>query len=302
MAAIALFINPDRPEAVSLATDLIDRLVELGHMVNLAPDSAKTLGFPRPPFPINLVKLPGEAIEPLSRGESYEPNEPMGSKLDLAVSLGGDGSMLRAVSDVADEGVPVLGVNYGSLGYLTDIKPEAALSAIEQFLAGDYTIEERLRLHCRFEDGTSVNALNEAIVEKVDSGRTVNLAVRIDGEFFTSYAADGLIAATPTGSTAYSLSAGGPILAPTMNAVILTPVAPHTLFDRSLVLLPSSQLEVEVLGDRPAAVAVDGRSLGELGEGGVLTVSVSDRPARLVTLGRRGFHQALKSSFGLSDR
>ena len=271
-------------------------------MVNLPPDSAKTLGFPRPPFPINLDKLPGEAIEPLSRGESYKPNEPMGSKLDLAVSLGGDGSMLRAVSDVADEGVPVLGVNYGSLGYLTDIKPEAALSAIEQFLAGDYSIEERLRLHCRFDDGTSVNALNEAIVEKVDSGRTVNLAVHIDGEFFTSYAADGLIAATPTGSTAYSLSAGGPILAPTMHAVILTPVAPHTLFDRSLVLLPSSELVIEVLGDRPAAVAVDGRSLGELGEGGSLTVSVSDQPARLVTLGQRGFHQALKSSFGLSDR
>ena len=239
----------------------------------------------------------------MDRTELAHLDDHIGEKLDLAVSLGGDGSMLRAVTAVADDGVPVLGVNYGSLGYLTGIEPDSASEAVEQFLAGDYVIEERIRLRCRLGNGTEVCALNEAIVEKVDSGRTVNLAVHIDGEFFTSYAADGpLIAATPTGSTAYSLSAGGPILAPTMNAVILTPVAPHTLFDRSLVLLPSSELVVEVLGDRPAAVAVDGRSLGELDDGGSLTVSVSDQPARLVTLGQRGFHQALKSSFGLSDR
>ena len=280
MAAIALFVHADRPEALKLAAELIDRLDGEGHQIRLTLESAEAVG----------------------RTDLAHQDDDIGEKLDLAVSLGGDGSMLRAVTAVADEGVPVLGVNYGSLGYLTGIEPDAASEAVEQFLAGDYIIEERIRLRCRLGDGTEVSALNEAIVEKVDSGRTVNLSVHIDGEFFTSYAADGLIAATPTGSTAYSLSAGGPILAPTMHALILTPVAPHTLFDRSLVLLPSSELVIEVLGDRPAAVAVDGRSLGELGEGGSLTVSVSDQPARLVTLGQRGFHQALKSSFGLSDR
>ena len=280
MAAIALFVHADRPEALSLATDLIGRLDADGHEVRLPPEPAEAAG----------------------RTDLAHPGYQIGEKLDLAVSLGGDGSMLRAVSAVADHGVPVLGVDYGSLGYLTDIKPEAAPDAVERFLAGDFRIEERIRLICRLDDGTEVSALNEAIVEKVDSGRTVHLAVHIDGEHFTSYAADGLIAATPTGSTAYSLSAGGPIVAPTMGAVILTPVAPHTLFDRSLVLLPSSELIIEVLGYRPAAVAVDGRSLGQLGDGGSLTVSVSDRPARLVTLGQRGFHQALKSSFGLADR
>lgn len=280
MAAIALFVHADRPEALKLAAELIDRLDGDGHQIRLTLESAEAVG----------------------RTDLAHQDDDIGEKLDLAVSLGGDGSMLRAVTAVADDGVPVLGVNYGSLGYLTGIEPDAASDAVERFLAGDYQIEDRIRLSCRLNGGTEVSALNEAIVEKVDSGRTVNLAVHIDGEFFTSYAADGLIAATPTGSTAYSLSAGGPILAPTMHAVILTPVAPHTLFDRSLVLLPSSELVIEVLGDRPAAVAVDGRSLGELGEGGSLTVSVSDQPARLVTLGQRGFHQALKSSFGLSDR
>ena len=280
MAAIALFVHADRPEALSLAAELIDRLDGDGHEIRLPPEPAEAVG----------------------RADLAHLDDHIGEKLDLTVSLGGDGSMLRAVTAVADHGVPVLGVNYGSLGYLTDIQPEAAPEAVERFLTGDYSIEERIRLSCRLDDGTEVSALNEAIVEKVDSGRTVHLAVHIDGEYFTSYAADGLIAATPTGSTAYSLSAGGPIVAPTMGALILTPVAPHTLFDRSLVLLPSSELVVEVLGDRPAAVAVDGRSLGELGEGGSLAVSVSDQPARLVTLGQRGFHQALKSTFGLADR
>ena len=280
MAAIALFVHPGRAEALSLAADLIRRLEADGHDVCLARQSAEAVG----------------------RTDLAWPDGRMGKGLDLAMSLGGDGSMLQAVTVVADEGVPVLGVNYGSLGYLTDIRPEAAWGAVERFLAGDFRIEERLRLSCRLGDGTVVNALNEAIVEKVDSGRTVSLAVSIDREYFTSYAADGLIAATPTGSTAYSLSAGGPILAPTMDAVILTPVAPHMLFDRSLVLPPASELVIEVLGDRPAAVAVDGRSMGELGAGGSLTVTVSDRPARLVTLGQRGFHQALKSTFGLADR
>lgn len=280
MAAIALFVHADRTEALRLAARLIDSLDGDGHEIRLTPESAETVG----------------------RTDLAHDDDDIGEKLDLAVSLGGDGSMLRAVTAVSDHEVPVMGVNYGSLGYLTDIQPEAASDAVERFLEGDYRIEERIRLSCRLDDGTEVGALNEAIVEKVDSGRTVDLAVHIDGDFFTSYAADGLIAATPTGSTAYSLSAGGPILAPTMHALILTPVAPHTLFDRSLVLLPDSELVIEVLGDRPAAVAVDGRSLGQLELGGSLTVSVSDQPARLVTLGQRGFHQALKSSFGLADR
>ncbi len=280
MAAIALFANPDRPVALTLAAELISKLDGEGHQIRLSTEPAGAL----------------------DRTDLAHPDSTIGQGLDLAVSLGGDGSMLRAVTAVADGGVPVLGVNYGSLGYLTDFQPEAAWDAIEGFLAGSYAIEERMRLSCELGDGTTARALNEAIVEKVDSGRTVRLAVHIDGEFFTSYAADGLIVATPTGSTAYSLSAGGPIMAPSMHAMVLTPVAPHALFDRSLVLTPASELVIEVLGDRPAAVAVDGRSLGQLDVGEPLKVTVSDRPARLVTQGQRGFHPALKSTFGLADR
>mgnify|MGYP000847070667 CR=1 FL=1 len=124
----------------------------------------------------------------------------------------------------------------------------------------------------------------------------------IDGRFFTNYVADGLILATPTGSTAYSLSARGPIVDPTHRAMLLTPVSPHSLFDRSLVLDPASEVEVAVLGDRAAAVSVDGEELGVLEPGCRVTVAPSPTPARLVTFGTRDFHQILKAKFGLSDR
>jgi len=130
----------------------------------------------------------------------------------------------------------------------------------------------------------------------------VRLGVSIDGAFFTSYVADGLIVATPTGSTAYSLSARGPIVAPSHRALVMTPVSPHTLFDRSLILGPTSVVEVTVLGDRDAAVSVDGQEQGRLAVGESIRITASPDPARLVTFGGRDFHQILKAKFGLSDR
>jgi len=144
--------------------------------------------------------------------------------------------------------------------------------------------------------------LNEVVVEKQSLGRTIRLGVSIDGRFFTSYVADGLILATPTGSTAYSLSARGPIVDPMHRAILLTPVSPHSLFDRALVLDPASTVEVAVLGDRPAAVSVDGVQHGRLEPGEHVTVTAAAAPARFVTFGARDFHQILKAKFGLSDR
>ena len=149
---------------------------------------------------------------------------------------------------------------------------------------------------------TEVVALNEAVIEKTPSGHTVRLAVIVDGEFFTTYAADGLIVATPTGSTAYSFSARGPIVAPTHRCLVLTPVSPHMLFDRTLVLDPHTSLKLEVTGHRPATVSVDGRNLVELQPGDAIECTASPRTARLVTLGHHDFHGILKTKFGLADR
>ena len=146
-------------------------------------------------------------------------------------------------------------------------------------------------------------ALNEAVVEKSQMGHTVRLEVELDGRPFTSYVSDGLILATPTGSTAYSFSAGGPIVDPRHRAVLMAPVAAHMLFDRALVLRPDCEIRVRVGGDRPAGVSVDGRA-GSAARSPVTRWSAPpvDRPARLVTFGTHDFHAVLRAKFGLSER
>lgn len=255
-----------------------------GHDAWVGPDDAKALGLDE----VGAERPPAEA--------------------DLALSLGGDGTTLRAVDLVSAAGVPVLGVNVGLLGYLNEIEPSGLTDALDGFLAGRHTIEERMMLEVRVQrrsDGTDapVRALNEAVLERDESGHTVRIAVRIDGAAFTTYAADGLIVATPTGSTAYSLSARGPIVSPSHRALLLTPVSPHMLFDRSLVLDPAQDLALEVIGHRRAVLSVDGRRAGLLAEGDTLLCAASDVPARFVRFpGARHFHQILKSKFGLADR
>ena len=220
--------------------------------------------------------------------------------------LGGDGTMLRAVGLLDGAPVPLLGVNVGVLGYLTEIEPPGLTDALERFVAGpqagEWWLDERMMLGVTVEGVGSWRALNEAVVEKQESGHTVRLLARIAGAPFTSYAADGLIVATPTGSTAYSLSARGPVVSPKHRAMLLTPVSPHMLFDRTLVLEPSETVEIEVAGFRPAELAVDGQRVATLAEGDVVTCCPAAETARFVRLSAHLFHQILKSKFGLADR
>ena len=165
------------------------------------------------------------------------------AEADLVLSLGGDGTMLRSVRLLEGAPIPVLGVNLGSLGYLTQVEPDRLTESLDRFVAGPesgaWKLDRRMMLDVAVNGVVVGRALNEAVVEKAESGHTVRLLARIDGEPFTYYAADGLIVATPTGSTAYSLSARGPVVSPRHRAMLLTPVSPHMLFDRTLVLDPS---------------------------------------------------------------
>ncbi len=238
----------------------------------------------------------------------------------LVVSVGGDGTMLRAVDEAARHGVPVMGVNVGQLGYLTEVDPSGWREALEAWEGGRFEVQERMLLAVRIEcgeglgippsgddapepldDGTYL-ALNEVVVEKTPTGKMVRLGVVLDGQGFTTYAADGMIVGTPTGSTAYALSARGPIIDPTHRALVLAPVAPHSLFDRALVLLPTTVVRMVVEGDRPATVSIDGRSVGQIGVGDTVVATSAGRSAQLVTFGDRNFHGILKAKFGLSDR
>jgi NAD+ kinase len=225
---------------------------------------------------------------------------------DLVVSLGGDGTMLRSVRLLQGAPVPVLGLNLGSLGYLTELEPERVDEALERFLqgsaAGGWRIDERMMLDVAVNGRHVGHALNEVVVEKAQAGHTVRLLARIDGEPFTYYAADGLIVATPTGSTAYSLSARGPVVSPRHRAILLTPVSPHMLFDRTLVLDPSEVVEIEVSGHRRANLVLDGYPGDELDDGDVVWCAPSEATARFVRFGDERYHQILKVKFGLADR
>lgn len=228
------------------------------------------------------------------------------SDADVVVSLGGDGTMLRSVELLEGADVPLIGVNLGSLGYLTEVEPESMTSAFDRFAlgaeAGEWHFDERMMLDVAVNGTVIGRSLNEAVVEKNQSGHTVRLLARIDGDAFTHYEADGLIVSTPTGSTAYSLSARGPIVSPQHRAILLTPVSPHMLFDRSLVLSPNEVVEIEVAGHRRADVAVDGQPGGVLEPGDVVRCSPSTATAKFVRFGAYRYHQILKSKFGLTDR
>jgi len=241
--------------------------------------------------------------------DEYATNTPA-SEADLLMSLGGDGTMLRSVRFLDGAAVPLLGINLGSLGYLTEVEPEHMTDAMDRFVrgqgAGEWHLDERMMLDIVVNDDFCARALNEAVVEKAQPGHTVRLLARIDGEPFTHYEADGLIIATPTGSTAYSLSARGPIVSPRHRAVLLTPVSPHMLFDRTLVLDPSEVVEIEVSGHRRADLSIDGQPIGArddgaLDHGDTVRCSPSDATANFVRFGAYHYHQILKAKFGLAD-
>jgi len=225
--------------------------------------------------------------------------------LDLVLVLGGDGTMLHAVQLVYPEPVPILGVNAGQLGYLSAIEPHELESTLPRLVRGELEVSERMMLEVVVKTATGERtefALNEAVLEKVGAGRLIRLLVSINGTPFTTYAADGVIVATATGSTAYSFSAHGPIVSPDHRCMLLTPVSPHMLFDRPLVLGADEELEFVVTDDRPVSLTVDGRDAGVLASGEVVVCRAAPGSARLVARRPSDFHQLLKAKFGLADR
>jgi NAD+ kinase len=289
LATVGLVVHEQRPEAAELAREAVAWLGSRRHDVRLPKADAENVGLPQ-------------------LGCSAEE---LAATIDLAVTLGGDGTILRAVSLVSRAGVPLLGVNLGRLGYLADLEPEGLTDALERVLSGQYAIEERMMLsvvvHRAGEPpdlpilGGDLWALNEAVIERPAAGHTVHVAVQVEGRFWTTYAADGLIVATPTGSTAYAFSAGGPIVSPNVRALLMTPVSAHMPFDRSLVVDAGDAVRIEVT-DRPATLVIDGREVGLLEKGDAIVCTEAPGSARFVCLGARDFYGILKAKFGVADR
>jgi len=220
--------------------------------------------------------------------------------LGAVVSLGGDGTMLRAMAIALEQDVPVLGVNLGQLGYLAEVEPAQIAVALESLLQGSYQVDERLYVEVEpLSGGLSYVGFNDVVVERRVSGHLIRADVTIAGHPFLRYAADGLIVATPTGSTAYSFSAHGPVISPRVEALVLTPLAAHQLFDRPLVLALDEAIEVRILGGPEASVMVDGVPRLVLTPGTGVRVQAGPRRVRVAQVDAPPFHEVLKAKFGL---
>ncbi len=226
--------------------------------------------------------------------------------LSLVVSVGGDGTFLRAAYQAMRCGCPVLGVNVGRMGFLTEVDPPDAAPLLERAIAGTARVEERLAVVAEPESGTDWTdvqwALNEVMVEKGARHRVVRLAVFFNGEYITTFSGDGVIVATPTGSTAYSFSVRGPIVNPSVECLVVTPVAAHMVFDRSFVLGANERVTIEVLGEEPGLLSADGRESLALPVGARVVVRAADTGLRLVRReGAESFYGKVRDRFHLPD-
>jgi len=261
ISRVGILHHPRLPESRRLAADLADRARELGAATWLASIRDE------------------QAIEDAL------------ARSDLLVTMGGDGTILRAARMAAPLDVPILGVNMGQLGFLAEVSPEEVINKLPVVLDGRFWLEKRLMLQvtsirngdtCRLE--APLLALNDAVVGRGLLSRTVRVETRIDGDHVTTYVADGVIVATPTGSTAYALAAGGPILQPELRNLLLAPVAPHLTVVHSLVLLPTAVVELRLEADHPASLTIDGQKDIPLEDGDVVTITASPHTSQFMRL------------------
>ena len=286
MSSIFVVSHHTRGEIAQLLNDLEAWCKKHGHQLWMLPSDAQARGF------------------------EHLASERSAMDADIVLSLGGDGTVLRAVHLLDGAPVPILGVNVGTLGYLTEIEPAECIASLQRWVDGtedkDFIIDKRMMLSVLLKraDGSndlSWRALNEAVLEKQQSGHTVWLDVVINSELFATYSADGLIVSTPTGSTAYSMSARGPVVSPRHRALLVTPVSPHMLFDRALVLDPHESLLIEVVGTRPVDMALDGRKVMNLTQGDVVSFAPDTCTAEFLRFKTPKFHQIVRTKFGLGD-
>ncbi len=229
------------------------------------------------------------------------PEASLAAKADLMIAIGGDGTMLYAGGLTRDSNVPLLGVNRGRLGLLADVTPDEMLASVDHILGGDYTIESRLLLDAVLStaDGNSVTAtgFNDVVLQRRETGRMVDFETSVAGQFVNTHSGDGLIVASPTGSTAYALSCGGPIIEPQLDAVVVVPICPHTLTDRPIVIAADQPIRIRLLEreDTQAEVAVDGHAIGAIRPDDVLTIQAADHRIRLIHPPGYDFYNILRS-------
>ena len=274
---VALVVHPHRENAATLAAIFAAEAARRGIEVLASSQDAKRL-----------------------QGMSVRPNDDA-SGCDLVVAIGGDGTVLQAVRLALAADKPVLGVNAGDVGFLAQVEAGRIPEALDALVAARYGESRRMTLAVSLPGHPPASGINDVVVEKVASGHIARIAVTAGEEHLVTYRADGVVVATPTGSTAYTFSVGGPLLDPELDALVVTAVAPHNLFGRPIVFKPSVRLRLTVKGDRSARVNVDGRTMAVLSPGERVEVFRGDRAARFVDLFPRNFAAAVRDKFRLHD-
>jgi len=217
------------------------------------------------------------------------------------ISIGGDGSILRIAHEYSDLNVPILGINLGRLGFMADVPESDIYPSLEDLINGEYTIQNRLILEGKLSNGKESFAINDFVIHRGSTPSLVEVMIHVDGLYLNSYKADGLILATPNGSTAYSLAAGGPILVPSLEAFILTPISPHTITNRPIALSSTSEIEIKYISDYESVEVVsDGFQKFELKTGESIKIKRSVRNFKLVNLIRQDFFSTLRNKLNWS--
>lgn len=285
MKRFGLILKRGKREALSLAREILNWAASQRTEVHLDPESAKAVGLP----------------------ERAVPLEEIGRRIDLMLVLGGDGTMLAAARMLAGSNVPILGVNLGGLGFLTTVSANDLTRCLGEALQGKLKIEDRMMLVARVlrrgEEVCKHTVLNDVVIHKGELARMIELELRIDSERVTEMMADGLIFSTPTGSTAYNLSAGGPILYPTERAIVITPICPHTLSNRPLIISADSVVEVEGgEGGEERLLTLDGQQGVRLEMGDRVEVKRAEFPSRFVSSPEKTFYEILRTKLSWAER
>lgn len=238
-----------------------------------------------------------DGLKEITSGQFYCSYEELPEKCDVLVSMGGDGTLIRSARAVGDRKTKLLGVNVGSLGFLTLITPQSMIPCLDRIIKGDYSVEERMALTVKIDrTGETFHALNEVVVDNGAISRMIDIRLQVNGEDIVNYRCDGLIIATPTGSTAYSLASGGPILHPTMEAIIASPISAFSLTTRPMIFRADDALVLKVRSQhKVASLTVDGQVMRELLDGDIVSIKRADFAYQFIAFEENSFYRVCRS-------
>lgn len=275
MITVALFPNSKKPQARHIATNIKEYLGK--QKIKLVIDDEDSSLFDVPP--LSSIDI---------------------QSVTYAISLGGDGTILRLIHRFPDLKAPIFGVNLGSLGFLADIPVTEIYPALEELIKGETVIQERIVIEGETLKGESCFAVNDMVIHRAHNPSLIELAIHVDGKYLNTFSADGIIVATPSGSTAYSLASGGPILTPELSSLVITPICPHTISNRPIVLEPKQEIQIQYLSEnQPVEISYDGISEFGLKTGEVFRIRLSKtKKFSVITLRKHDFFATVRSKLG----